>query len=150
MKEPIQEPGHTVSGSRLNIKEAKKRCEAAMPAPWRTRRKEDDAPNVDVMMGKTVIATMGDFYPEAEFVAHARSDLPAALEALEEAQGEIARLGTQTIIWASWLQMRTERDEAQGKLEAVQRVGEEYFRMGVGDVAYELRNAILRGTKEEK
>ena len=40
--------------------------------------------------------------------------------------------------------------EAQGKLKAVKRVGEEYFRMGVGDVAYELRNAILGGTKEDE
>ncbi len=28
----------------------------------------------------------------------------------EEAEREVARLGTQTIVWASWLQMRDERD----------------------------------------
>ena len=49
---------------------------------------------------------------------------------------------------ANWV--REERlIEARGKLDAVRRVGEDYFRMGVGDVAYELRNALLR-TKEDE
>lgn len=77
---------------------------------------------------------------------------------LAEAQEEIQRLRPAKRIRGSSLrwdiparlrELRdaalVERDEAQGKLEAVRRVGEEYFRMGVGDVAYELRNAILGG-----
>ncbi len=40
------------------------------------------------------------------------------------------------------LGLRAELKQAQGKLDAVERVGADYFRMGVGDVAFELRNAI--------
>ena len=68
---------------------ARERGEAAIPAPWTLRREADGGPDVEVMSEQTVIAAMGDFYPEAEFVAHARSDLPAALEALEEAQAHL-------------------------------------------------------------
>ncbi len=69
-----------------NIPEIKARYAAAIPEPWTLRREDDGGPNVDVMSGKTVIAAMGDFYPEAEFIANARTDIPALVEALEEAQ----------------------------------------------------------------
>ena len=75
-------------------------------------------------------------------------------EALEEAQGKLKHCGQENCMGyklddaANWV--REERlIEARGKLDAVRRVGEDYFRMGVGDVAYELRNALLR-TKEDE
>lgn len=38
--------------------------------------------------------------------------------------------------------------EAEGKLERVKRVGADYYRGGIGAVAYELRDAILGGGDE--
>ena len=77
---------------------AKKRCEAATPEPWEIewesdpdhdppRRAESVGPVVadhDHWSGWTVCNEA-----DAEFIAHARTDLPAALEALEEAQGKL-------------------------------------------------------------
>ncbi len=83
---------------------AKKRCEAATPEPWETHQEGDGFNSVRICkpisdgecqpVGEAEI--LGTIRAQAEanadFIAHARSDLPAALEALEEAQGRIAEL----------------------------------------------------------
>jgi hypothetical protein len=61
---------------------ARKRCEAATPGDWRVETFVSlfeifDEHGSSIYNGKA----------NREFIAHARSDLPAALEALEEAQG---------------------------------------------------------------
>ncbi len=124
----------------MDIAAARKRCEAAIPEPWTLRRVGDPAPNVDVMSGETVIATMGDFFPEAEFVAHARSDLPVALKLLEH-QEPMVNQYKKIIEWLAKYVHSGESTadllvrltaalealkEAQGKLEAVRRGAEDY------------------------
>ena len=72
MKEQERSPGRTVS--RLDIQAAKKRCEVAK----------------GIRMCGLSVEGGGDELERLEtFIRHARSDLPAALEALEEAQGKL-------------------------------------------------------------
>jgi hypothetical protein len=85
----------------MDTQAARERCEAATPEPWlavpSTSMKWDERGNVgivaDVQESARVIGevfeTVGHGVhagakANAEFVAHARSDLPAALEALEK------------------------------------------------------------------
>jgi len=79
----------------MNIGDIKKRCEAATPGPWASD--EDPMNDVSVWAGeKVIICNVGpSFVPvcptqlsemaNAEFIAHAREDIPALL-------AEIARL----------------------------------------------------------
>jgi hypothetical protein len=98
MEERIQEHGQP--GSRLDTKEAKKRCEAATPEPWTVERGVDSSlEEAYVAMGEKNPGGWWDYDStwlqrdeDADFIAHARSDLPATLEALEEAQQENGRL----------------------------------------------------------
>ena len=73
---------------------AKERCEAASETPW-TVGNEPQLNMVaecgDTRNGLSLYVFAYRLAPaeaDAEFIAHARSDLPAALEALEEAQAE--------------------------------------------------------------
>ena len=84
----------------LDLPAILKQAEAAIPSPWTLRREE---PDVDVMSGETVIASMGDFYPEVEFVAAARTNVPLLVAALQEAQAEIKRLEALAACYPSWL-----------------------------------------------
>ncbi len=73
----------------MDIQAAKKRCEAATPEPWSA-----DNPDNRLVAGSQGfwVADCGmSMRPcaDRDFIAHARSDLPAALEALEEAQGKL-------------------------------------------------------------
>jgi hypothetical protein len=69
-------------------------------------------------------------------LAEAQKELKAARHVLEMDDPRLLKC-VQTID-----RVLRERNEAQGKLDAVERVGADYFRMGIGDVAFELRNAI--------
>lgn len=94
MEEQGQAPGRTVNG-RLNIQAARARCEAATPKPWavtdRNAAGDRYVGPVDEYVAIVVRSAVNDLPTEAnaDFIAHARSDLPAALEALEEAQGKL-------------------------------------------------------------
>ena len=99
----------------LDLPAIKKLCEAATPEPWAVERVE---PDVYVMSGKTVIASMGDFYPEAEFVAHARSDLPAALDRITELE--------ESYVGNKWTTLLRKRDAALEALEEARRLFTEY------------------------
>ena len=63
---------------------AKKRCEAATKAPWMPTMHL----SIEVERDPGIFAGIGCFesMPDVIFAARARTDLPAALEALEEAQ----------------------------------------------------------------
>jgi len=81
----------------MDIQAAKEQCEAVTHhvGGWAWRRRADGSKFADgtpvcevVAADRTIIAyDVGE--PEARFIAAAHSDLPAALEALEEAQGKI-------------------------------------------------------------
>lgn len=76
----------------MDIAAAKKRCEAATKGPWLRQKERDSAAPKGVIdaydeeaEGYYTIATVhepGD--ADEDFIIHARSDLPAALEVLEE------------------------------------------------------------------
>lgn len=87
--------------SKLDTQAAKKRCEAAGPGPWKAERREPyrnehigghtyliRAPNGNMPVDKHGIWEEA----EAEFIAHARTDLPAALEELEKTRGLLRRV----------------------------------------------------------
>jgi len=63
----------------MDIAAAKKRCEAATLGPW-------VAEGGSILTSAKVPLALTMSYANARFAAHARSDLPAALEALEEVQ----------------------------------------------------------------
>jgi hypothetical protein len=76
----------------FNPAAARARCEAATPGPWVQSNTHSD------VLGPTlaIIARLRletNHEANLDFIAHARSDLPAALEALEEAQGLVRVLG---------------------------------------------------------
>ena len=71
----------------LDIAAAKKRCEAATPGKWRVDRFVDLFQIFDEHG-----SSISNRQDNRDFIAHARSDLPAALEALEEAQGLLKNL----------------------------------------------------------
>ena len=100
---------------------AKKRCEAATEGPW-----YDSVGDVFRDAGEPIARcqTLSKSRPDARFIAHARSDLPAALEALEEAQGALKVIG-----------------------DMHRSDGPNQFSLCI-DVARAARDAILRGSKE--
>ena len=113
---------------------AKKRCEAATEGPWIAELDYVAAfipgkrPNGEII-GRWQTSISGLLSDEqrqanAEFAAHARSDLPAALEALEEAQGALKVIG-----------------------DMHRSDGPNQFSLCI-DVARAARDAILRGSKE--
>lgn len=67
------------------------RCEAATPGPWQTRfinrlfqsARKDPA---------TLMLNQAQDWPDSEFIAAARTDLPAALDALDAKDAEIEAL----------------------------------------------------------
>ena len=83
----------------MDIAAAKKRCEAATPGDWWNesgvihvaigdgRASHPASVPLRVDMTEEELQQAED---DAKFIAHARTDLPAALEALEEAQAELA------------------------------------------------------------
>ncbi|KKL16706.1 hypothetical protein LCGC14_2492840 [marine sediment metagenome] len=100
----------------LDLPAIKKRCEAATDGPWLAVPLQELAVAGNFMVTWRVIAStkqgvMKQIRQEAdaEFAAHARSDLPAALEALEEAQGRCKLLEK----GIRFLLMRIERVESE-------------------------------------
>ena len=81
MKEPIREPGPTVRD--FDPQEARERCEAATPEPWL-------AEGGNILTGAKVPLALSMSFANARFVAHARSDLPAALEAIKSMERTVA------------------------------------------------------------
>ncbi len=78
----------------MDIQAAKARCKAASPGPW-----------VKAAGGHIHSRAWGQGWVarangnDAEFIAHARTDLPAVLEALEEAQGIIEAVKKEAHNW---------------------------------------------------
>ena len=73
----------------MNIDEIRARAEAATPGPWMWEEvKYPDEPvhlrfgNCDFVLGRA------EFYRDADFIAHAREDIPYLLDALEQLQAE--------------------------------------------------------------
>jgi hypothetical protein len=83
---------------------ARARCEAATKGPWIAECRSIDNPGNDPnwpdddflqfkLCGPAIVEGRGQFVGhDADFIAHARTDLPAALKALDKADSEIARL----------------------------------------------------------
>lgn len=81
----------------------KARAEAATPGPWSYRPEILGLPNTTVMAenGQVGYVAVGHFLsPDAEFIAHAREDIPALLAALEEAEREVAKITENRNEWA--------------------------------------------------
>ena len=74
---------------------ANKRCEAATKGPWDW----GDSYILLDQWGRDVTALVAN----RSFIRYARTDLPAALEALEEAQAEIERLNQLAAYYPTWL-----------------------------------------------
>jgi len=84
------------------LDEMRARVDAATPGPWTTYR---HAYGVGIETGdpddgiQLFIETWGLTYPEheedAEFIAHAREDMPRLLDALDAAEAEVERLRDQ-------------------------------------------------------
>lgn len=89
-------------------KAARERCDAATPEPWTVYVSQGGSEEGDLEQEHWLEANTVSKWPfcilphrpdipgpetqaprDAEFIAHARSDLPAALEAMEEAQGKL-------------------------------------------------------------
>jgi hypothetical protein len=71
------------------------RCEAATPGPWDSGRGNDRSNTVCGSDGLEItVRKPGAFYSDYKdddaFIAHARTGLPAALDALDTAEGRIA------------------------------------------------------------
>ena len=145
MKEPIQEPGHTVSGSSLNVKEARERCEAATEGPWEMFEAKDSPPIVRKVNGQRFVCEVRGSWQtmltkDAEFIAHARSDLPAALEALEEAQGKLDAVEEAwEFVHLAILDSDTHPRHGYGDCDSCD---------AVWDMLIVVEHCILRGTKE--
>ena len=86
----------------LDIQAAKKRCEAATEAwvaegTYVSGRVPNGRPNGEIIgrfqPSRSGIISVEQDEANAEFAAHARSDLPAALEALEEARELFGKYG---------------------------------------------------------
>ncbi|KKL83725.1 hypothetical protein LCGC14_1971840 [marine sediment metagenome] len=117
--------------------------------------KDDGVPPLTFPPMPNILCEIDDDLPEAErlanaeFIAHARTDLPIALEALEEAQGSCERQQHLSRI----ANLAEQLAEAQGKVEELERLTYDlHQRSGHPDSAC-LRcqfYAILRGTKEDE
>ena len=105
---------------------ARARCETATKGPWEAKCSGHDYPYI-VAHGKQ-LACGEDFgkMPDAEFIAHARTDLPAALDALDAKDKEIERLRDALVIvdeqesrpdFAQWLSVRSVVRHAMAALE---------------------------------
>lgn len=70
-------------------KAARLRCEAAPEGPWTVQRGDYPYAYVRYEDGEDTSVMRGE---DAEFVAHARADLPAALDLIEAQAKEIAEL----------------------------------------------------------
>ena len=84
--------------------EAKKRCEAATEGPWEMFEAKGSPPIVRKVNGQRFVCEVRGSWQtmltkDADFIAHARSDLPAALEALAEAQGKLGALEAEARGW---------------------------------------------------
>ena len=169
---------------------ANRRCEAATPEPWEF---VNGFYGWDMgifpvgckdKLNEAVVANNGHSngdlsQADGDFIAHARTDLPAALEALEEAQKQIAkwkasRIAFQDVVYAACnvvdaylgskvgLETLVEdelagalesvlgnADEAQGKLEAVEEWGRKWPWSGLLGEAKCELDRILRGKEGE-
>jgi len=101
MKERTQGHGRTVNDSEFNIEEARKRRESATEGPWYV---DLDGPTAYVWFkGGDDIKHMTR--ADAEFVSHARSDLPATLEMLEKARRQLKAIKVYGDRFVDWHQL---------------------------------------------
>lgn len=77
-----------MSGDRLDREAMRRRAEAATPGPWSISQYPQSA-FVHAGGGGTFGPARK---PDAEFIAHARTDVPALLDALGAAEAEVDRL----------------------------------------------------------
>jgi hypothetical protein len=101
-------PHHTDRGATVTtpapltlqqLDEIQARAQAATPGPWTTdgweiyQGAEEDSPNLLTWVGETCRADDYDgSRRDAEFIAHARTDVPALLDELKQARAAIARV----------------------------------------------------------
>jgi hypothetical protein len=84
---------------KFNPAAARERCEAATPMKYQVVALTKTRYNVQD--GQGYIAAKDLLYEDAIFYAHVRSDLPAALEALEEAQAAGRKAQDE---WEEWIE----------------------------------------------
>ena len=73
-------------------KAARARCEAATPGPWAAHPQPRSLTSIRSRDDSIAVVTSDRDDADSAFIAHARADLPAALDALDAAEAEIARL----------------------------------------------------------
>lgn len=73
-------------GEAMNIREIRKRAEAATPGPWSANG--GDVRAAVYADGRTARIIYGGMPYDAEFIAHAREDVPALLAEVERLRGE--------------------------------------------------------------
>lgn len=96
--------------------EIRARCEAATPGPWALG---EDA---DIKAEGTSIAGLLNTLNDAEFIAHAREDIPYLLDRLEfmtEAYDRNAKV--HEALTRDYLAVKSERDRFKARAEAAER-----------------------------
>ncbi len=92
---------------------ARARCEAATPPPWEWRAEDAEMASTadadELVFGNTGRSRSDPTDEDGDFVAHARTDLPAALDALDAADTRIAEL-------EAMIKQLSERCAAQAEL----------------------------------
>lgn len=115
------------------------RLEAATEGPWRVvvdHHRGHDVPDVSVWsdtagvyVTEDVVFADSQFPVNAEFIAHARTDVGLLLPALDEARAQVERLHFDLDREARARQAaEQERDEARDQVEDCLRAGEEWRR----------------------
>jgi hypothetical protein len=122
---------------------ARARCDAATEGPWRTRTTTDGVTWVgfdgEVGGGKVALFRLFQMMnwaveADAEFIAHARTDLPAALDenarlrsALDEARAEVERRERHDPLWAdAFAKIEARAEAAESALAAVRALVDEW------------------------
>ena len=134
------------------------RAEAATTGPWRTWN-DGHVGSPTVHIGGGVMPTPGSDpaqrMPDAEFIANAREDVPALLDALDAAEAEVGRLRESTS-FGMYVSMQAERDAARAREAALrERVAHIIDRYGDAHdakdcaVLHDLRALAVDGAGQE-
>lgn len=97
---------------------ARARCEAATPGPWESvYHHEAKWPRVRLVYApdqRTILAYVESdkLHPDAELVAHARTDLPAALDEIERLETRGRELEAENRVLAIEIDMAVEQERA--------------------------------------
>lgn len=84
--------GRLVTAPELDLAAVKARIAGATEGPWAADVHSDGRAWIDMPSVDGHAFGMHGFGPDAEFIAHARTDMPALVDRLEQAEAEVERL----------------------------------------------------------